>query len=99
MTAIPETKHAPGWSWRKRDSHDPNLPLREERPYGWVRGDDAFVDEPFPNAGQYCGWVPAFINGLCESGWHGDCPQAPLDQPATSCQCACPCHQPQGVLL
>lgn len=42
--------------------------------------------------GPHTSWVPPFVGGLCESGWHGDCPQAPLDQPATSCQCSCPCH-------
>lgn len=91
--AIPSSKHAPGWKWRARDAG------QLDRPLGWVKGDDAYCEKPFPDAGQTCNWLPASINGLCESGWHADCAQAPLAKQATSSQCACPCHQPQGVLL
>lgn len=90
---IPETKHAPGWSWRRRDPEDSTQPQREERPLGWVRYGDG------PDAGEVCGLVEPRANGLCESGWHSDCPQAPLECPAGWSQCACPCHQPQGVLI
>lgn len=36
--------------------------------------------------------LPAHVNGLCESGWHTDCPQAPLADPTGNGQCACLCH-------
>lgn len=33
------------------------------------------------------------VSGICERGWHTDCPQAPLNAAAGCGQCACPCHQ------
>lgn len=33
------------------------------------------------------------VNGLCELGWHTDCPQQPLLTTASAGQCSCPCHQ------
>lgn len=50
-----------------------------ERPWAWSQ----------INGGED---VPAHVGGLCESGWHIDCPQAPLQQPAGAGQCSCPCH-------
>ena len=40
--------------------------------------------------------LPPHIGGLCESGWHGDCPQAPLLVVVDGC-CACPCHRGEAT--
>jgi hypothetical protein len=37
--------------------------------------------------------LPAHAGGLCELGWHTDCPQRLLTTEAGAGQCSCPCHQ------
>ena len=60
---------------------------RVARPWAWSE----------INGGQD---VPAHTNGLCEQGWHHDCPQAPFPPAGAAGTCSCACHQPgQGVLL
>ncbi len=56
---------------------------RIERPWAWSQ----------INGGPD---LPAHVNGLCEQGWHTDCPQAPLLVAVDGC-CTCPCHAPAGV--
>lgn len=64
--------------------------VAEQRPGhapGWhARRDTAGqVDRPW-------GDRPAALGGLCEAGWHTDCPQAPVDVAGPG-RCLCPCHQ------
>lgn len=41
--------------------------------------------------------IPAHLGGICELGWHGDCPQAPNPPAGGFGTCSCECHQ-QGPL-
>ncbi len=56
-----------------------DLAGQEEQPWAWSR----------VNGGED---LPAGLGGLCEKGWHNDCPQAPLIVAVAGC-CSCPCHQ------
>lgn len=50
-----------------------------------------------PNAGQVRNpWafdMPAHLGGLCEKGFHDDCPQAPRPTLGETGTCSCGCHQ------
>lgn len=54
--------------------------------WSWRKDFAGNIAQPWPSD------HPAQVGGLCESGWHGDCPQAPLTAAVRSGQCACPCH-------
>lgn len=59
---------------------------RVERPWAWSE----------INGGED---LPPHVNGICELGWHTDCPQAPLTSPAGAGQCSCPCHQREDRIM
>lgn len=77
--------HAPGWSGRRDDAG------RIDHPWIGMRGCTIHVQDvdPFP-----------FVGGVCQDGWHTDCPQAPFvtgHQPEQCdgrhpTRCLCPCH-------
>jgi hypothetical protein len=54
--------------------------------WSWRRSSAGRVDQPWPDG------LPAHVGGLCQHGWHHNCPQAPLTLAGPG-QCACPCHQ------
>lgn len=43
--------------------------------------------------------LPQHIDGLCQSGFHGDCPQAPGPAPGEPGTCGCPCHHTGQTVL
>lgn len=43
--------------------------------------------------------LPSRVSGLCEKGWHGDCPQAPLPDAGPFGECSCSCHRLQPALF
>ncbi|WP_169701912.1 hypothetical protein [Janibacter terrae] len=67
-------------------------PLLPGHAPGWSsrKGTAGAVEQPWDAD------LPARVYGLCESGWHHDCPQAPLLVAVPGC-CACPCHTPAGA--
>lgn len=55
-----------------------------------------------PYAGQMphaWGDLPQRVGGLCEKGWHSDCPQSPGVEPGEPGTCGCPCHLDGQQLL
>lgn len=69
--------------WRWRK----DLAGRVRRPWAWSQINGHGHD------------LPQHIGGLCEKGWHHDCPQAPGPHDGEPGTCSCPCHQTgQGVL-
>lgn len=65
--------------------------LRQHAPgWKWRQDTAGRLERPWPAD------LPAHVSGLCQSGWHADCPQAPLIVAVDGC-CACSCHGPAGL--
>jgi hypothetical protein len=54
--------------------------------WSWRRDLAGSIDRPWRAQ-------PARVGGLCESAWHGDCPQAPNPLTGAYGTCSCFCHQ------
>lgn len=52
--------------------------------WSWRKGAVGMIAQPWK--------IPAHLGGICESGWHLDCPQAPLPALGGHGTCLCECH-------
>ena len=69
-------------------------PQRSGHAPGWkFRKDFAGrVSQPWGRTG-----LPQHVGGICQEGWHTDCPQKPGPAAGEPGTCGCPCHQAEAA--